>query len=80
MKNPESESAGTSSVRDPNELLPEYDPDLIRHGIRAKYVQRFREGTNIVVLEPDNAKVFPDSASVNAALRALLEIKRRAGE
>lgn len=79
MKKPEGESALTGSDRDPDELLPEYDPELIRRGVRGNYVQRFREGTNIVVLEPDIAKAFPDSAAVNAALRAMLESERRTG-
>lgn len=41
-------------------------------GIRGKYAKRYREGTNLVLLEPDLAKAFPDSRSVNAALRELL--------
>lgn len=48
-------------------------------GVRGKYAARFAKGTNIVVLDPDVAKVFPDSESVNKALRALTQIipKRR---
>lgn len=41
-------------------------------GVRGKYAQRFATGTNLVALEPDVAKSFPDSAAVNAALRKLL--------
>ncbi len=77
MKKAKGESAVTGSDRDPDELLPEYDPELIRRGVRGKYAQRFREGTNIVVLDPHIAKAFPDSAAVNAALRAMLEGERR---
>ena len=52
------------------DLLPEYD---FSRGVRGKYARRFAEGTNLVKLEPDVAKVFPDSASVNRALRRLVE-------
>jgi hypothetical protein len=64
-------------VRDPDELLPEYDAELIRAGVRGKYADRYAAGTNVVVLEPDVAAAFPDAAAVNSALRALLEIARR---
>lgn len=47
--------------------------------VRGKYIQRLRKGSNVVVLEPDVAKLFPDAASVNAALRALGEIAKRTG-
>jgi hypothetical protein len=50
------------------EMLEEYD---FRSGVRGKYAQRYREGTNVVVLEPDVAKAFPDWGSVNEALREL---------
>jgi hypothetical protein len=52
------------------DLLPEYD---FSRGVRGKYARRFAEGTNLVKLEPDVAKVFRDSASVNRALRRLVE-------
>ncbi len=38
-----------------------------------KYAKQYAEGTNIVVLDPDVAKVFPDSAGVNQALRQINE-------
>jgi hypothetical protein len=57
-------------VRD---LLPEYD---FSSAVRGKYAGRFAAGTNLVKLEPDVAKVFPDSASVNRALRRLAGRKR----
>jgi hypothetical protein len=46
-------------------------------GVRGKYASRYRKGTNVVLLDPDVAAAFPDSASVNEALRALLEISKR---
>ena len=64
-------------VRDPDELLPEYDAELIRDGLRGKYAERYAKGTIVVVLEPDVAAAFPDAAAVNAALRALIDIARR---
>ena len=56
-----------------NELRPEYEFDYSK-AERGKYYQRLlKEGANIVVLEPDIAKVFRDSATVNAALRVMLQ-------
>ena len=45
-------------------------------GIRGKHHEAFRQGTNLVLLEPDVAEVFKDSATVNAALRTLVNIAR----
>ena len=53
------------------EMREEYD---FSGGVRGKYAARYAEGTNIVRLDPDVAKVFPDSAAVNDALRALVKI------
>lgn len=47
-------------------MRPEYD---LRGGVRGKYYERYKQGTNVVLLEPDVAKVFHDSATVNEALR-----------
>ena len=63
------------------ELNNETDPDMLdeydfSNGVRGKYVDRFAKGSNVVVLDPDVAQVFPDSESVNQALRALAEIIR----
>jgi hypothetical protein len=55
-------------------MRPEYD---FSGGVRGKYSASFRKGTNVVALEPDVAKVFSDSAAVNDALRALVEIAKR---
>ena len=60
---------------DEDDLLPEYDFSKAR---RNPFAARYREGTNVVLLDPDVAKDFPDSQSVNEALRALSAlIKRR---
>jgi hypothetical protein len=57
----------------------EQDPDMLDNydfsqGVRGKYVERFAQGSNVVVLSPDVAEIFPDSESVNNALRLLVEI------
>jgi hypothetical protein len=56
------------ATREKDEMRDHYD---FRGGVRGKYAQRYAEGTNVVVLDPDVAKMFPDHESVNEALRAL---------
>jgi hypothetical protein len=57
-------------------LRPEYDLDYSK-AVRGKYSKRLlREGANVVILEPDVAKAFGDSAAVNEALRSLLDFSR----
>ncbi|HLK90981.1 MAG TPA: hypothetical protein VKZ18_13870 [Polyangia bacterium] len=51
------------------DLLPEYD---LSGGVRGKCVDRYRQGTNVVLLDPDVAARFPDSKAVNEALRSLV--------
>ena len=59
-----------------DELRPEYDFDYSK-AVRGKYYKRLlKEGANVVVLEPDVAKAFRDSAAVNDTLRSLLEVAR----
>jgi hypothetical protein len=57
------------------EMRAEYD---FSGGVRGKYVDRYRRGTNVVLLDPALADAFPDSKSVNDALRALLAVATRA--
>jgi len=57
--------------RPSDDLRPEYD---FSKGVRGKHASRYWEGTNIVALAPDVAKVFKNSDAVNAALRSLMEI------
>ena len=60
-----------------DELRSEYKRADFPGGlVRGKYAKRLKESSNIVVLEPDVAKAFHDSASVNEALRSLLELTR----
>lgn len=59
-----------------DELRPEYDFDYSK-AVRGKYYKRLLdEGSNVVILDPDIAKAFHDSTSVNEALRSLLELTR----
>jgi len=65
-----------TSKQDIDELRPEYDFDYTT-AERGKYYRRLlKEGSNVIVLEPDIAQAFHDSASVNEALRSLLELTR----
>ena len=54
-----------------DDLRAEYDLTKLKGGVQGKYYQRARGGTNLVLVEPELAKVFPDAASVNRALRVL---------
>ncbi len=59
-----------------DDLRAEYDFSQMKGGVRGKYVERHREGTNLVLLDPDVAAAFPDAKAVNDALRLLLEEKQ----
>jgi len=59
-----------------DELQPEYDFSQMQGGVRGKYVERYRRGTNLVLLDPDVAEAFPDAKAVNDALRLLLQEKQ----
>jgi hypothetical protein len=64
------------SLVEDDDLRAEYDFDFSK-GERGRYYKRLlKEGSNIVVLEPDIAAAFPDSAAVNSALRSILEFAR----
>lgn len=60
-----------------DELRPEYGEaelaELLTNGVRGKYVERYRQGINLVKLAPDVAAAFPTEQSVNEALRMLLQ-------
>jgi hypothetical protein len=60
----------TAPEFDKDEIRPEYD---FRTGVRGKYSRQYKDGSNFVLLEPDVAKAFPTSASVNQALRELIK-------
>jgi hypothetical protein len=60
-----------------DELRPEYDlRKLLKRGVRGKYSERYRAGTNLVLLEPDVAKVFPSEKAVNEALRLVIQLTK----
>jgi hypothetical protein len=59
------------------DVRAEYPPELIKSGARGKYAKQYREGTNVVLIDPDLHKLFPDSAAVNRALRDYVEKRRR---
>ena len=55
------------------EMLPEYN---FAHGVRGKHHEAYKAGTNVIFLEPDLAKIFSDSGSVNRVLRLLLNLAK----
>ena len=59
-----------------DELGAEYDLSQLRGGVRGKYAQRYRAGTNLVLLAPDVAEAFPSDEAVNKALRLLIGIAK----
>ena len=62
-----------SQVAD-DEMRPEYD---FSGAVRGKYYERFHQSSNLVLLDPDVSAAFPNSASVNQALRALASVARK---
>jgi len=60
-----------------DELRPEYDlKKLLKSGVRGKYAEQYKAGTNLVLLAPDVAKAFPDEESVNEALRLVIQLSK----
>jgi hypothetical protein len=57
------------------DVLPEYD---FSKAVRGKYYERFKQSSNVVVLDDDVAKLFPNAEAVNGALRALATVAKRA--
>ena len=62
-----------SAKRNRDDLRPEYDLSQLKGGVRGKYHREATAGTNLMLIEPELANVFPDSESVNRALRLLAE-------
>lgn len=71
MKKTSAKSARRPSTAASEEIRPEYDWSK---AVRNPYASRYAAGSNIVVLEPDVAALFPNSASVNEALRSLASV------
>lgn len=67
---------GTKAKSAKDSMRPEYD---FSGGVRGKYVRRYQESSNVVVLDPDIAARFKNARAVNEALRALVKIAEQAG-
>lgn len=61
-----------------DELRPEYERSDFGTLVRGKYASRLAEATNVVVLEPEVARVFPNDKAVNEALRGLIKVAEAA--
>jgi hypothetical protein len=60
-----------------DELRPEYNlSELLKDGERGKYAERYKAGTNLVLLDPDVAHAFPTAKAVNEALRLVLQMAK----
>ena len=60
-----------AAIGNGDDMLPEYD---FSNAVRGKYYDQYRQGTNVVLLDPDVAEVFPNATAVNDALRALVAV------
>lgn len=71
-----------------DDLQPQYDLSQLKGGVRGKYYRQATAGSNLVLIAPELAEVFPNSESVNRALRLLVDtatavarpVRRRAGK
>jgi len=60
-----------------DELRPEYDlKSMLKDGVRGKYAARYNAGTNLVLLEPEVAKAFPNDKAVNEALKLVIKLTK----
>ena len=59
-----------------DDLKSEYDETTLKGGVRGKYFKQYQQGTNLVLLEPDVARAFPDAQAVNQALRLLMRVAK----
>ena len=64
-------------VKQSDDLRPEYRKEDLGQGIRGKYFESYQKGTNLVLLNPDVAKVFPTEDAVNKALRSLIALAQK---
>jgi hypothetical protein len=67
-----------SAAKRVDDMRKEYDLSKLQGGVRGKYYRRATAGTNLVLIEPDLANMFPDSEAVNRALRVLAEAAQTA--
>jgi hypothetical protein len=59
-----------------DDMRPEYDFASMKGGVRGKYIRRAREGSNIVLIEPEVTDAFPTEQAVNEALKGVLNTAR----
>ena len=59
------------------DLEKEYDLKSLGKGVRGKYFEQYQKGTNVVVIDPDLSKAFPNAKAVNDALRKVLESQKK---
>jgi hypothetical protein len=64
-------------VKASDELRPQYRREDLGVGVRGKYFESYRKGTNLVLLSPDVAKVFTTEEEVNEALRSLISLAKK---
>ena len=62
-----------------DDLKPEYPEALMQGGVRGKYAQQYREGSTVVVIDPDVSRTFPNAKAVNDALRDCIAIRGATG-
>jgi hypothetical protein len=67
-----------SAAKRGDDMRKEYDLSKLKGGVRGKYYARATAGTNLALIEPDLANLFPDSEAVNRALRVLAEAAQMA--
>lgn len=67
----------TQEFETDDELRAEYDlASLLKGAVRGKYAERYRQGTNLILLAPDVAAAFPNAEAVNNALRLVMQLAR----
>lgn len=64
-------------VKESEELRPQYRREDLGKGVRGKYFESYQKGSNLVLLNPDVAKVFPTEAAVNKALKSLIDVAQK---
>jgi hypothetical protein len=66
-----------SSGKKPDDVRPEYVLATLKNGGRGKYLKRYQQGSNVVLIDPDLAEAFPNAKAVNDALREILSRRQR---
>jgi len=61
-----------------DDLKQEYDLKSLGKGVRGKYFEDYQKGTNVVVIDPELSKAFPNAKAVNDALRKVLDNQKKA--